>query len=30
MVSIGDAVKKRLEETELEAGVQRDACIARS
>ena len=29
MVSIGDAVKKRLEEAELEAGVLRDAYIAR-
>ena len=29
LVSIGDAVKKRLEETELEAGVLRDAYIAR-
>jgi hypothetical protein len=29
MVSIGNAVKKRLEEAELEAGVQRDAYIAR-
>ena len=29
MVSIGDAVKKRLEEAELESGVLRDAYIAR-